>query len=246
MPPNDSTLQMETDPFYVEDLRQMERAVNYRRWQLGMVDPFLSGKVLEVGGGIGNFTVDLAVPGRNVTSIEPNGYCFHLLAEKCGGLDNIRPLQGTVEALDDVLEPGELFDSVVMMNVLEHIRDDHAALASLAARMTPEGRMAVLVPAGQWAFGPVDERLGHFRRYDKEDARLAFAAAGMKVDFMRYYNCVGIFGWWWNARFGKRISQSDAQIRMFDRHVVPIISRMEKHIAPPLGQSLLAVGRRIS
>lgn len=237
---------VELDPFFAEDLRQMERAVNYRRWQLRMVAPFLGASVLEVGGGIGNFTNELATSGRNsgrkVTSLEPNEFCFRQLVEKTHGLANVRPLRATVEQLDGVLAPGERFDSVVLMNVLEHLSDDRAVLAALAGRLAPGGRLVVLVPAGPWAFGPTDERLGHFRRYDKRSARRVFGAAGLRLEFLRYYNFAGIWGWWWNARFGKRQGQSDAQIRFFDRYVVPVVSRVERFLRPPVGQSILAVG----
>lgn len=233
---------VEHDPFFAEDLRQMERAVNYRRWQLQMVAPFLGGSVLEVGGGIGSFTTALASSGRFVTSLEPNEFCYRQLAEMTSGLANVRPLRVTVEKLDGELAPSERFDSVVLMNVLEHLSDDRAVLAALAGRLAPGGRLVVLVPAGQWAFGPTDERLGHFRRYDKRSARRVFGQAGLRMEFLRYYNFAGIWGWWWNARFGKRQGQSDAQIRFFDRYVVPVVSRVECFLRPPVGQSILAVG----
>jgi hypothetical protein len=60
---------------------------------------------------------------------------------------------------------------------------------------------------------------------------------------MRCYNFVGIWGWWWNARFGRRKQQSDAQIRFFDGRIVPVLSRLERLVAPPVGQSLLFVAR---
>ena len=220
----------------------MERAANYRRWQLRMVEPFLGGCVLEIGAGIGNFTGNLAASCRRLVSVEPNEFCFDQLAGKAKSLENVRVLQATVEALDGVLDPAERFDSVVLMNVLEHIRDDMAALAALASRLAPGGRMVVLVPACQWAFGPTDERLGHFRRYDKPGARKVFVQAGLRVVFQRYYNFAGLWGWWWNARFASRQGQSDAQIRFFDRHVVPLASRIENVLHPPVGQSLLTVG----
>ena len=242
MPPAEETYPVELDPFFAEDLRQMERAVNYRRWQLRMVAPFLGGSVLEVGGGIGNFTTALAACGCRVTTLEPNGFCYRQLVDKTSGLANIRTLRVAVEDLDGELAPDERFDSVVLMNVLEHLADDRAVLAALAARLAPGGRMVVLVPACPWAFGPTDERLGHYRRYDKGRTRRVFGEAGLRVGFLRYYNFAGIWGWWWNARFGKRQGQNDAQIRFFDKWVVPVVSRVECFLRPPVGQSILAVG----
>ncbi|HTB83405.1 MAG TPA: class I SAM-dependent methyltransferase [Candidatus Sulfotelmatobacter sp.] len=234
---------VEIDPFFAEDLRQMERAVNYRRWQLEMVARFLNGRVLEVGGGIGNFTPQLAAVAGEVVSLEPNEYCFRRLAEKTHGLRNVTVLQATVESMESVLPAGDKFDAVVLMNVLEHIQDDHAVLAALMRRLKPGGRMVVLVPAGPWAFGRTDERLGHYRRYDKRSARALFSRLGLGMEFLRYYNFIGIWGWWWNARFAGRENQSDVQIRFFDKFLVPVISRVEKILRPPVGQSILMVGR---
>ena len=243
MEPPTESFAVEVDPFYVEDLRQMARAQNYQRWQFQMVAPFLGGEVLEVGGGIGNFTPQLAAVARFVTSLEPNAYCFNQLREKISPLKNAAAFRATVESLHDVIPPGKKFDAVVLMNVLEHIQDDRAVLAELQRHLAPGGRLVVLVPAGQWAFGPTDTRLGHYRRYNKSYTRRLVAGLEMELKKIRYYNFVGIWGWWWNARFARRENQSDAQIRLFDGWIVPVLSRLEKFLPPPVGQSLLFVAR---
>ncbi len=239
------TLPIAVDPFYAEDLRQMERAVNYRRWQFEMVEPYLGKNVLEVGGGIGNFTSQLAEGGRKVVSVEPNRFCFEQLEEKTRGLENVTALQATVETLDEILGTEMKFESIVMMNVLEHIKDDGMVLAALKKRLAARGRLVILVPAGSWAFGIIDERLGHYRRYSKKYSRGLFASVGMRTEFMRYYNFIGIWGWWWNAKMGRLEGQSDRQIQLFDRWLVPAFSRLERWIRPPVGQSILVVACNI-
>lgn len=235
---------VEVDPFYVEDLRQMARAKNYQRWQFQMVAPFLRGEVLEVGGGIGNFTPQLAGVAQFVTSLEPNECCFRQLQEKIAPLKNAAAHRVTVESLRHVIAPDKKFDAIVLMNVLEHIQDDRAVLAELKKYLAPDGRIIVLVPAGQWAFAPVDLRLGHYRRYSKAYARSLAAGLQLELESMRYYNFVGLWGWWCNARFFRRKNQSDAQIRLFDGWIVPVLSRLEKYLPPPVGQSLLFVARQ--
>lgn len=250
VPPNPSnppdTFAVEADPFYLEDLRQMERAHNYRHWQLSMVAPFLRGDVLEVGGGIGNFTPQLAGLARSLISLEPNEYCFRQLQEKIAPVKNTAAHRVTVEALHGVIAPDKKFDAIVLMNVLEHIKDDRTVLAELKAYLAPGGALVVLVPAGQWAFGPLDVRLGHYRRYTKGYTRALVAGLQLELAKMRYYSFVGIWGWWWNAKMGRRASQSDAQIRLFDRWIVPVVARLEGWLAAPVGQSLLFVAREPS
>src|SRR5258708_7574796 len=89
---------VEVDPFFVEDLRQMQRADKYQRWQFDMVAPFLHGHVLEVGGGIGNFTPQIAAIAQTVTSLEPNEYCFQQPAEKVRPLKNVAAPRITAES----------------------------------------------------------------------------------------------------------------------------------------------------
>lgn len=244
MAPSIQSFSVEEDPFYVEDLRQMEQAENYRRWQFEMLARFLSGHVLEVGGGIGNFTPQLAQAAPFVTSIEPNEYCFNQLREKVKFLQNVDVHRATVESLDGVMPPDRRFDAIVLMNVLEHIQDDRAVLAKLKQRLTADGRLVVLVPAVPWVFGTTDKRLGHYRRYSKSYSRNLFTGLEMKIEFMRYYNFIGVWAWLWNNRFSRRQNQSNAQIRMFDKYFVPVISFFENILRPPVGQSLLIVGRQ--
>ncbi|HOC57486.1 MAG TPA: class I SAM-dependent methyltransferase [Verrucomicrobiota bacterium] len=235
---------IEEDPFYVADLLQMSKAERYRRWQFDVVAPFVRGKVLEVGGGIGNFTPELAGVAKWVTSIEPNAYCHARLLEKTKVLPNVQVLNVTVEALDNQVSAADAFDTIILMNVLEHIKDDEGVLRRLKQRLARGGRVVVLVPAGPWAFGSTDVRLGHYRRYSRKSARDLMAKLNLEVEKLRYYNFIGVWAWWWNAKVTRRQSQRDAQIRVFDRLFVPMISRIEKMLPPPLGQSVLIVGRQ--
>ena len=194
---------IEEDPFFVEDLMQMSRAENYRRWQFDMVAPFIKGKVLEVGGGIGNFTPEFARVADSVISVEPNSFCFGRLKEQTKSLPNVHVRNSTAEELDRDLRK-EGVDTVVMMNVLEHIKDDQAVLASFKQWLRPAGRIVLLVPAGPWAFGSTDERLGHYRRYSKKYARDLIRRLRLNIQKLRYYNFIGIWGWWWNAKIARQ------------------------------------------
>src|SRR4051812_49040161 len=80
---------LEDDPFFAEDLVQMERAVNYRRWQFAIIAPHVKGRVLEVGGGVGNFTEALAARAESVVSLEPDRFCYNQLTQKTRHLGNV-------------------------------------------------------------------------------------------------------------------------------------------------------------
>ncbi|HEX3798764.1 MAG TPA: class I SAM-dependent methyltransferase [Verrucomicrobiae bacterium] len=235
---------IEADPFFAQDLRQMAKAVNYRQWQFKMISPYLGRKVLEVGGGIGNFTPDLARVADSVVSVEPNNYCYAQLAEKTRGMPNVKVYNITAESLDRFMGADYQADTVVCMNVLEHLEDDELAVNTFSKRLAPGGLLVLLIPAVPWLFGEIDRRLGHYRRYSKGSAAALMRKTGMTMVRMRYFNFIGVWGWLWNARVAKSLTQSDGQIHFFDNYIVPWESRLEKVIAPPVGQSLLVVARK--
>ena len=222
----------------------MARANNYRRWQFRMIEPYLRGNILEIGGGIGNFTPELARAGESVVSIEPNEHCHRQLVEKTRSLPNTKVYNLTAEALDGQLAADYQADTAVCMNVLEHLKDDEAAVRTFSRRLKTGGVLVLLVPAVPWLFGEIDRRLGHYRRYSKTSARALIARCGLGLVKARYFNFVGVWGWWWNARVTKSLTQSDAQIRLFDGWIVPWLSKIEAMVPPPIGQSLLVVARK--
>ena len=222
----------------------MAKAVRYRRWQFQMIAPYLKGKVLEIGGGIGNFTPELARVAESVVSIEPNAYCHTQLLEKTKLLPNVTVHNITAEVLDKRMAVDYQADTAVCMNVLEHIKDDESAVKVFSRRLRIGGVLVLLIPAGPWLFGEIDRRLGHYRRYSKDSARELMQKNGLATVKLRYFNFIGLWGWWWNARVSKSHTQNDAQIRIFDNYIVPWQSRLEAILPPPIGQSLLVVARK--
>jgi 2-polyprenyl-3-methyl-5-hydroxy-6-metoxy-1,4-benzoquinol methylase len=200
--------------------------------------------VLEVGGGIGNFTADLAAVAQSVVSLEPNAACYGQLLEKARSLSNVTVFNTTAEELEKRVAPEYLADTVVCMNVLEHIQDDETAVRIFTRRLKMGGSLVLLIPAAAWAFGDIDRRLGHYRRYSKASARSLLARTGLTILALRYFNFIGLWGWVWNTRVTRRQAQSDTQILVFDRFIVPWLSRIEAFLPPPVGQSLLVVGRK--
>jgi SAM-dependent methyltransferase len=243
---NDTTasFSIEEDPFFAEDLAQMTKANNYRRWQFDLIAPHLKGKVLEVGGGIGNFTPDLARVSESVISLEPNAYCYKQLQDKTKDLANVTIYNITAEILDQQIDPAYRADTVVCMNVLEHLKDDELAVNLFSKRLKPGGTLVLLIPAVPWLFGEIDQRLGHYRRYSKASARDLMQRTGYKMTRLRYFNFIGVWGWWWNARVTKAVTQKDSQIYVFDHFIVPWLSRVESVLPPPIGQSLLVVAQK--
>jgi 2-polyprenyl-3-methyl-5-hydroxy-6-metoxy-1,4-benzoquinol methylase len=229
--------------FTLADQRQMTRAKNYFAWQSRLVVGELGQRVVEVGCGIGNFT-GLLLDRELVIAVDREEACVENLRARFPARSNLHALVCRPESREFRELARYQPDSVVCVNVLEHIEDDAVALAAMAAILSPGGVIVLLVPAFAALFGPIDRNLGHYRRYRRDEiARLA-RAAGLEIAKLHYMNVAGFVGWWVNARLLKRESQSDRQIAIFDRWMVPVLSALEGAIPPPFGQSLLAVLRR--
>ncbi|HLY19970.1 MAG TPA: methyltransferase domain-containing protein [Bryobacteraceae bacterium] len=221
----------------------MARAANYFAWQARLVAPALGQRVVEVGCGIGNFTGWL-LDRELVVAVDVEAACSERLKERYSGRPNLHAL---------VCEPGSRTfagiarfgpDCCVCLNVLEHIEDDRGALEAMASILQPGGAILLLTPAHRSLYGPIDRNLEHFRRYDRPAITALARAAGLGIDKLHYVNAIGFFGWWINAHVFRRQQQSAVQIEIFDRWIVPWMSRLEAIAPPPFGQSLFAVLRK--
>ena len=221
----------------------MTRAVNYFAWQSRLVVRELGQRIVEVGCGIGNFT-KLLLDRELVVAVDCEEACVESLRERYPGQRNLQAF--ACDAGSARFRELSRFrpDSVVCVNVLEHIEDDREALRAMAEILAPGGVVVLLVPAFRALYGPIDQNLGHYRRYRQSEIVRLAEDAGLAIDKLHYVNAVGFFGWWMNARVLKRETQSDGQIAVFDRWLVPIFSALESAVKPPFGQSLLAVLRR--
>jgi SAM-dependent methyltransferase len=226
--------------YLLADQALMAHAKNYFAWQARLVLPELGQRVLEVGCGTGNFTQTL-LDREMVIAIDHEPACVGRLAERFPGQPNLHtricsPAEDTFRELAH-LRP----DSIVCLNVLEHIGDDAAALRNMAAILPPGSVIVLLLPAFPALYGLIDRNLGHFRRYSIASLKRLAAGVGLAIEKLQYMNLIGFFGWWVNARILQREAQSTSQIAVFDKWVVPVVSRLESRFPPLFGQSLLAV-----
>lgn len=230
-----------TTPAYtIRDQERMQLAPRYFAWQAELAQAALGNRVLEIGCGVGNFTEHLL--GKSlVVAIDIEGSCIERIAESFPRSANL------VAQKLDVLDPAFTdlrryqIDSIVCLNVLEHVRDDTQALRHMHAMLPPGGRVVLIVPAFEALYGPIDRRLGHFRRYTKRSVRTLARNTGYVPAVLRYMNVIGMLGWYCNAHILRFTEQSARQIAIFDKYCVPVMRRLESWIAPPFGQSLFAV-----
>ena len=229
----------EVDATLASTLDSLDDAVNYRNWIVDLAADALAGPVLEVGAGHGTFTDTLARFG-DVTAVEPGAYAAGLLAARYEADERISTVHGVVA--DVGTEP--VFGSAVMINVLEHIDDDHGVLVDIVERLRPGGSLVVWVPAFQLLYSPFDARLGHVRRYRRRELEADVRAAGFDVVDSRYVNLPGWFSWLLLVRLLRHEPMSPSTIRLFDRWIVPVVRWVETHVRVPFGQSVFLIARK--
>jgi 2-polyprenyl-3-methyl-5-hydroxy-6-metoxy-1,4-benzoquinol methylase len=207
----------------------------------------LGERVLDVGGGHGAHLEHIVARDRFVMSVDVSPECVREMQERFAG----RPFAAECgditqpEFLDRLI--AERFDTIVCVNVLEHIEQDQAALAAMARILaSTRGRLFLFVPAHPLLYGTPDVLAGHFRRYRRQDLARLLRAVGFESVRAWYFNGFGAVPYLVNSRIlrPKTLSGAvDTQIVLFDRYFVPMLRRIESWIRVPFGQSLIATAR---
>jgi len=224
-------------------LRRMARISPYNYWLHQWIEPHIGERVLEVGSGIGNQTQYFLDRDRVIASDVERDY-LRELEDAFGRRANLRvaSFHFPLSDADRRDLASERVDTIVCMNVLEHIENDEATLKDFASVIQNGGKLVLLVPAHPALYGSLDTGLDHFRRYERAALTRLVKDAGFEIESARYLNMVAVPGWWFNSRVLRRKLLPGNQLRAF-RWLMPLL-RIERHINPPFGLSHLIVARR--
>jgi glycosyltransferase involved in cell wall biosynthesis len=232
-----------TDDVGARTLRRMAGLAAYNQWLHRRFEAFLGRRVLEVGSGVGNQTRYFADRERVIAS-DIEAHYLRELRRRFEDHANVRvasfhfPLSDADRA--DLRQ--ERLDTIVCMNVLEHIEQDRETLQDFATLLEPGGRLVLLVPAMPSLYGTLDQALQHFRRYDRDGLTALVGGAGFEVREVRFLNRLGVFGWWLNSRVLKRRVLPKGQLAVF-KWLMPFLRREETN-PPGFGMSLLVLATR--
>ncbi len=232
------------------ELESMALAVNYSRWILDRLKPFLGKHIVEVGAGSGSFSrLLLETKPASMTLVEPSLNLYSILKQRLPAMDTNRIAQAhhstLIQIFSGTARPPRP-DTAVYVNVLEHIRDDEGELRALHGILPPGGRLLIFVPANRWLMGTMDHQLGHFRRYTLDELTSKCRSAGFSIRFAEYFDAIGIIPWWLKYCVLKSNQMEPAAVRLYDRWVVPISRALERLITPPVGKSIILVAENLS
>jgi glycosyltransferase involved in cell wall biosynthesis len=219
----------------------MSQVPHFNRWMAAVLAPSVGHRVLEIGAGIGNLT-SILIPRDHYTASDVESHYLDYLANLAEGRPYMDSRRLDLAKAEEFEELEGDYDTVLCLNVLEHIPEEMQAVLNLRNVLEPGGRAIVLVPQGSALYGTLDEALGHVRRYTRESLHQALSRGGFVVEQIFDFNRASVPGWWLNGKILKRRHFSRLQLKVLD-WMIWLIRRID-HLLPWQGISLIAIARR--
>ncbi len=220
-------------------LHNLSGARRFNQWMVKSIEPYLGNRILEVGAGIGN--ISRLLPKKEeliISDVDPVYLDILRVAFRDNDIVKIVNLDIQDHAGAAALGKGNC-DTVVCLNILEHVEDDLKALENIHYMLAPGGKLILLVPQYQWLYGSYDRHAGHVRRYSRRELQQKLTAASFKILRFKNFNTLAMLGWWINSCLMQRTSMDRWQLKIYDT-LVPLL-RMVESLLPLPGISLICV-----
>lgn len=226
------------------ELELFKDAVNWKAYYKSAIDPYIHGDVCEVGAGIGGTTTALLNDKVNSwLAVEPDESLSSKIAVEIKGHPNAEKVVVVHGILVDI-EENKRFDSILYIDVIEHIEADKEEFLKAVNRLKPGGHLIILVPAFNFLYNPFDKAIGHFRRYDKPMLRSLAKDSGVQEKFMKYFDSMGFFASCANKFFINKSTPSKGNISMWDNLLVPFSKFVDPLLLRSFGKSLIGVWQK--
>lgn len=230
-----------------KDLEAMSFAVNYHKWILDEFRPFFGKRFVEVGAGTGSFSeLLLKEKPEKLDIIEPSEM-FEFLEQNVSQIETATKINFHQAIFADVrreIAADSKPDTIIYVNVLEHIEDDKGELAMIYETLEKGGKCFIFVPALQSLYGEFDRKIGHFRRYTKSEVEEKCEAAGFRVLKSKYFDFAGILPWWIKYKLLKSDTLESGAVTLYDKVAIPFISRFETILPMPIGKNILLIAEK--
>jgi SAM-dependent methyltransferase len=227
------------------ELELFANASNWKAYLADQISPFVQGRVLEVGAGIGsNIPRMFNERVENWLAIEPDPQLSSVIEQKLALGELPRDCHVTTGVTAD-LPHDQIFDSILYIDVLEHIPDDRGEIACAARHLAPGGRLIILSPAHQFLFSPFDASIGHVRRYSTRSLK-ALTPPSCEVEIVRMLDSTGIIVSLANRMIMRSSLPTSAQIALWDQVFVPCSRKLDRLTGFRLGKSILLIWRAMA
>jgi SAM-dependent methyltransferase len=236
-----------TDKYGFSTLDTIASADKFNRWMYDVIAPYCNGDILEIGGGIGNISMQLLLDNKSLTVTELHEeYCEIIRKRLTGykGLRQVVQMDITDKNFDGKYQEFfNRFDSVFALNVIEHIDERDLALQNCRKLLKPGGNLIILVPAFQSLYNQFDQALGHFLRFRMKSLCQLMSDNGYQVIHKQYFNFIGIFGWWFTGSILKKKEIPEGQMSLYN-FFVPIFRIVDVFTKRFAGLSVIAIGKK--
>ncbi len=226
----------------------MSFAVNYHKWIMDEFRPYLGENIVEVGAGTGSFSeLLLDEKPKKLVVVEPSEM-FNYLRKNIAAMETstkVEFFQDIFANIRNNLAAAENPDSIVYVNVLEHIEDDSAELKMIHETLSSKGKCFIFVPALMSLYGEFDRKIGHYRRYTKSELEEKCRIAGFKILLSKYFDLVGIVPWFIKYKLLKSDSLGGSAVETYDKFAVPVTKIIENVFNPFIGKNILVVAEKI-
>jgi glycosyltransferase involved in cell wall biosynthesis len=234
------------DDIYEEEyghaiLHSLSRTHRFNKWMADKISPWLGNSVLEIGSGLGNLTLR-SIPRDHYVATDVDPMHLTYLHSRFRDYPYLDVKEVDVQRPDHFADLQMKFDTVICLNVLEHVPDYASSLRNIYSALLPGGRAIILVPQGQWLFGSLDRVLDHQLRYSKKLLRERSKSAGFTVEQVMSFNKAGLLPWFLNGKILRRKAFGRVQLKIFDSMVW--LWKILDHILPLPGLSIIAILRR--
>jgi 2-polyprenyl-3-methyl-5-hydroxy-6-metoxy-1,4-benzoquinol methylase len=221
-------------------------ASRFNHWMYQTIQPFLHGNILEIGSGIGNISTFFLTDNTMITLSDTDEFYIQKLKSKFHSFQNLKRV-----LLIDIQDPffettyasmKEQYDSIFLLNVLEHLADDNAALKNCNFLLKPGGTLLILTPAYSFLYSSLDKALGHYRRYTRSRLNSLLQMNSLVPKKSFYFNMLGIVAW----LYGKvlRLKTIPATKMSLYNKLTPLAKFIDKIMFRKIGLSAIIVGEK--
>ena len=233
------------DPVGLHTLKVIATADRFNRWMFEQIRDHLKGEILEIGSGIGNISQLVIESDHYITLSDYNKEYCSILEDRFSTNKNVREVI-QIDLLHPEFETKFLrfkqkFDSIFLLNVIEHIEDDKLSVRNCRYLLKPGGHLILLAPAYSWLYSTFDEALGHYRRYTVKSMSELLQSQGFDILSGSYFNITGIAGWFLFGKIFKRRMLGKGEMSVFNR-IVPFAKLTDKIMAHKAGLSIIVTG----
>jgi SAM-dependent methyltransferase len=225
-------------------LDALAQTPRFNSWMADTIRSYVGTDVLEIGAGIGNLTQYISPGRKSYVAADIDEEHLARLSVRFQNRPNVRLRRCDLSDSEDFRGMEGKADTVICINVLEHIQDDAGGLANIATALSPSGRAIILVPQNQSIYGTLDRVLGHCRRYSEAELRSKMERAGLAVEHVLHFNRITRPAWYFNGRILHREDFGHVQLWVFDRLVW--LWRIIDRFIPWASVSIIAIGTKDS